>query len=931
MELTKENLIDIIIDNTEYSAIDKRKKINQKQQLKKLVNNNINNTENTIFTFLFNIIQKNNLSENIINMSKVKELTNVEIRKLIKEHNDFVKIKIPKGATKKTLLKVINDKGFKVDHKNKKLVKLSGSILKKPEKPKPKFNIDESKNVKQEYKETKKEKKEKLEQSKIGDKQEKENRRLRDLAKQLDDEINQVKDEVMEYTKQKTLNKKDFDGLTFLKESLDAIVEEYKDEDIEMDMDKDKVKKLYKLIDLMLSAGKKEATNLKVDKKPDENVQGKKSQSSMQRKGRKPSESKPVVSSKTPSKASALPQRKTRGKIEKGFVKVEKPKFTIDKSKQPKTTPSKIDFKIKPPLSTKKIVPKKKEKEATDEEVYGKDVVEKKEEEVDTDDINKLPLEDKLALLDTFVEKYNNNITSQGQDIFEDRKQAQKFFRKTFEAIKKISQDANRNNLGFQGVSMSIQKPANRLLNKLARNSDEEMKTGITLITTSQPIRHFVRYISTSAKDIKKQKKTAGKKGILKDDMPKYKGYSAIDLNDILRRNNLKQGGSRFEMINRILNNDIKLPPKATKDKKEKGVKIKVAEKPKEPEPPPADDTESEEEEETEEERKERERISDNNMKNIDIMKNIVSALARTFKQRITLDQKEYELTDEQIQDVRDKILSRDPLEILEEYRKYNNQLKNMEDTFRGKKLKKSLKNLKFLIDDIVRANQKNYKDTFVKKDELRKPDKDDIPEFDIGAFIQESMKQALDNAEQEQEIDDDEDEEELTDINDDRVQELIKRMKRTMNQLEERIPKFTDKKDLGIIHKEINKNVQDWSKEFNVYLDDDLDEIVVEKLKDKLRTFGRDIIKKKQADKEYLESFRGVKGSATDPAGTTHEWRTQKEYGEISGIVHKALLQVLERTGNTESSEFKEWEKFRGKTLPDALDKFYKEVDRRN
>ena len=59
MELTKENLIDIILDNTEYSAHEKRKKINQKQQLKKLVNNNINNTENTIFTFLFNIIQKN--------------------------------------------------------------------------------------------------------------------------------------------------------------------------------------------------------------------------------------------------------------------------------------------------------------------------------------------------------------------------------------------------------------------------------------------------------------------------------------------------------------------------------------------------------------------------------------------------------------------------------------------------------------------------------------------------------------------------------------------------------------------------------------------------------------------------------------------------------------------------------------------------------
>ena len=841
----------------------------------------------------------------------------------------------------------------------------------------------------------------------MGDEQEKKNRkeqaRIEGLIKQLADEIDQVKDEVMEYTKKKKLKIEDFKGIKLMKESLNDIIEEYKNEDIEEKIDDKKVKKLYELIDLMLSAEpkKKSVVDQKVDKKPDENVQGKASQSAMQRKGRKPSVSKPVASSTAPKKASALPQRKTRGrpaKKEEEFVKVEKPKFTIDKSKQPKTTPSKIDIKIKPSLNTKKIVPKKKEEKVDDKAVYPdlfKDV--DKEDEPLPDDIFKYPLADKLTLLDTFVEKYKNNVNTAGQDIFENRPQAQKFFRKTFEAIRKISIDANRNNLGFQGVSMAIQKPANRLLNKVARLSDEEdVKTGITLLTDKQPIRHFIRYISDGAKDIKKQRKSAGKKGILKGDMDKYKGYSAKDLQEILKRNNLSETGSRFDMVNRILNNDIKLPPKATKDKKEKGVKIKVAQKDtsdsdgfqtdtknledflkthdfknekdsdrfdrnikkdgakyridklsstlelktpqatfkfimdKAPEPP-ADDTESEEEEETEEERKERERISENNMKNIDIMKNIVSALARTFNQRISLDQKEYELTDEQIQDVKSKILSKDPLEILDEYRKYNTQLKNMEDTFRGKRLKKSLKNLKFLIDDIVRANRKRYDETFVKKQEIRPVDKEGIPEFDIARFIQESMEEALDNAQNEQEIDDDENEEEITDINDERVQELIKRMKRGIQKLEPKVVKFTDKKELRTIHQELNKIVQDWKNEYNAYLDDDLDEIVIEKAKDKLRTLGRDVIKKRQKDKEYLESFRGVTGRATDPAGTEHTWRTQREYSEISNIVHQAILKKLNELKTTDHPEFQEWEKFRSKTLPAQLDKFYKEVDRRN
>tara|TARA_R110000744_G_scaffold22547_1_gene57584 strand:+ start:1268 stop:2365 length:1098 start_codon:yes stop_codon:yes gene_type:complete len=52
-----------------------------------------------------------------------------------------------------------------------------------------------------------------------------------------------------------------------------------------------------------------------------------------------------------------IPKRKPRVKKEDA----PKPKFKIDKSKQPKQTPSKVDIKIKPESNTKKIESKKKE------------------------------------------------------------------------------------------------------------------------------------------------------------------------------------------------------------------------------------------------------------------------------------------------------------------------------------------------------------------------------------------------------------------------------------------------------------------------------------------------------------------------------------------------------------------------------------------
>ena len=48
-------------------------------------------------------------------------LTVSEIRKLIKAHNVLTKITIPKGATRNDLIKLVEKKGYKVDHENKKI------------------------------------------------------------------------------------------------------------------------------------------------------------------------------------------------------------------------------------------------------------------------------------------------------------------------------------------------------------------------------------------------------------------------------------------------------------------------------------------------------------------------------------------------------------------------------------------------------------------------------------------------------------------------------------------------------------------------------------------------------------------------------------------------------------------------------------------
>ena len=53
------------------------------------------------------------------------ELTSAEIRKLIRAHNTLVKknllIKIPAGTTREGLIKLVEDKGYTINHSQKKI------------------------------------------------------------------------------------------------------------------------------------------------------------------------------------------------------------------------------------------------------------------------------------------------------------------------------------------------------------------------------------------------------------------------------------------------------------------------------------------------------------------------------------------------------------------------------------------------------------------------------------------------------------------------------------------------------------------------------------------------------------------------------------------------------------------------------------------
>jgi len=99
------------------------------------------------------------------------ELTGAELRKLIRAHNILVSIKIPAGTDREGLIKLIEGKGYKVDHKKKAIIDSKKDRPRRPKvtldkakeltKPKPKTALQQQKAV--EAKAEKAEKKKKQE------------------------------------------------------------------------------------------------------------------------------------------------------------------------------------------------------------------------------------------------------------------------------------------------------------------------------------------------------------------------------------------------------------------------------------------------------------------------------------------------------------------------------------------------------------------------------------------------------------------------------------------------------------------------------------------------------------------------------------------------------------------------------------------------
>jgi len=98
------------------------------------------------------------------------ELTGAELRKLIRAHNILVSIKIPKGTDREGLIKLIEGKGYKVDHKKKVILDAKKDRPRRPKvtldkakeltKPKPKTALQQQKAVEAKAEKEEKKKKE---------------------------------------------------------------------------------------------------------------------------------------------------------------------------------------------------------------------------------------------------------------------------------------------------------------------------------------------------------------------------------------------------------------------------------------------------------------------------------------------------------------------------------------------------------------------------------------------------------------------------------------------------------------------------------------------------------------------------------------------------------------------------------------------------
>jgi len=98
------------------------------------------------------------------------ELTTAEIRKLIRAHNILTSIKIPKGATRDEIIKIVDKKGYMVNHEKKSLDPKGGIRKGQPRvklekakeltKPKPKTELQKQKAAEAKAEKAEKKKKE---------------------------------------------------------------------------------------------------------------------------------------------------------------------------------------------------------------------------------------------------------------------------------------------------------------------------------------------------------------------------------------------------------------------------------------------------------------------------------------------------------------------------------------------------------------------------------------------------------------------------------------------------------------------------------------------------------------------------------------------------------------------------------------------------
>jgi len=80
------------------------------------------------------------------------ELTSAEIRRLVSAHNRLSKIQIPKGTDRNGLIKLVESNGFRVDHKNEKLIQTRSKPLMKIDLPPKKTRVKKQPVKKQEVK-----------------------------------------------------------------------------------------------------------------------------------------------------------------------------------------------------------------------------------------------------------------------------------------------------------------------------------------------------------------------------------------------------------------------------------------------------------------------------------------------------------------------------------------------------------------------------------------------------------------------------------------------------------------------------------------------------------------------------------------------------------------------------------------------------------